>query len=90
MGRKINTYNSTIEWLPQSPDLSPLDFYFWDCSKEKIYRTIPTNQLDLQQRIFNACNTLTPTMLMNVHEEMFLQLQNCIVVNGMLFENIQH
>ena len=26
------------EWAPRSPDLTPLDFFFWGTLKEKVYR----------------------------------------------------
>jgi len=29
---------STINWPPRSPDLTPLDFYFWGLMKSEVYR----------------------------------------------------
>ncbi|XP_011860094.1 PREDICTED: uncharacterized protein LOC105557457 [Vollenhovia emeryi] len=31
----------TIEWPPRSPDLSPLDFFYWGYLKSKVFETKP-------------------------------------------------
>ena len=89
-GKRIIGYGGTTEWPPRSPDLSPLDFFLWGYIKCQVYATTPTNLLDIQQRISDACNNVTASMLMNVHEEMLSRLQMCIVTTGELFENNQN
>ncbi|EFN85682.1 hypothetical protein EAI_02991, partial [Harpegnathos saltator] len=32
-----------IEWPPRSPDMNPLDFFFWGYLKDCIYKTKPRN-----------------------------------------------
>jgi hypothetical protein len=33
----------SVEWPARSPDLSSLDFFFWDHLKNKIYKEKPQN-----------------------------------------------
>ena len=28
-----------VAWPAKSPDLTPLDFFLWGCTKEKVYKT---------------------------------------------------
>ena len=41
------------EWPPQSPDLTPLDFFFWGHVKSLVYKTPSSHLADLGQ-IINA------------------------------------
>lgn len=36
-----------IEWLPRSPDLSPLDYFLWGYLKSRIYETKPNDLYEL-------------------------------------------
>ena len=37
--RQLNSrYVKNIEWPPNSPDCNPLDYYFWDKVKVKVYK----------------------------------------------------
>ena len=47
------------EWPPKSPDLNPLDYYFWDRLKEKVYerRTKPFENLKQLRRRIKTCWT---------------------------------
>ena len=48
----------TAEWPPRSPDLTPLDFFFWGHLKSKVFATPPANLHELQQRIVTEVDTL--------------------------------
>lgn len=43
-----------ILWPPRSPDLNPLDFFYWGCLKDIVYATPITNIEDLRRRINEA------------------------------------
>ncbi|KOC70354.1 hypothetical protein WH47_02857, partial [Habropoda laboriosa] len=44
----------------RSPDLSPLDYFLWGTLKNKVYHEyLPTTVEDMQERIREACATLT-------------------------------
>lgn len=77
-----------IEWPPRSPDLAPLDFFFWGFLKSKVYVTKPQNLDDLRIRIENACQLITPEMLRNVQAAFESRLYFCQEVNGGHFEQL--
>lgn len=43
-----------IPWPPRSPDLNPLDFFFWGYMKSLVYDTTPPNVEALRDRILQA------------------------------------
>lgn len=45
---------SPTPWPPRSPDLTPLDFYFWGCMKELVYSTPVENEIELVGSIVEA------------------------------------
>ncbi len=46
-------------WSPQSPDLSPLDYFFWGYLKDPIFRSSPTTIDKLKERITQAIAKIT-------------------------------
>lgn len=77
-----------IEWPPRSPDLAPLDFYFWGYLKSKVYFNRPHNIQDLKDRIRNEVRLIRPETLTRVLEEFRNRLGYCQEVNGMHFEQL--
>ena len=77
-----------VAWPPRSPDLTPLDFFVWGYVKTLVYETAPQNINDLQERICNACATVTPAMLRSVRTELHRRLQLCIDVGGGHIEHL--
>ncbi|XP_011859565.1 PREDICTED: uncharacterized protein LOC105557041 [Vollenhovia emeryi] len=56
----------TIEWPPRSPDLSPLDFFYWGYLKSKVFETKPNDIEELKHRIVEASNDISLEKLQNV------------------------
>jgi hypothetical protein len=44
---RVVSLNNAVEWPPRFPDLTPLDFLLWEYLKDRVYRTVPANLLDL-------------------------------------------
>lgn len=76
-----------VEWPPRSPDLTPMDFFLWGYIKDKVYKTVPQNIAQLQQRITNCIVGLRRTRMGRraVHA-MATRAQKCIAVQGAQFE----
>ncbi|EFN83299.1 hypothetical protein EAI_07803, partial [Harpegnathos saltator] len=55
IGRK-----DTIEWPPRSLDLTPLDFFYYGYLKTKIYEIRSENLEEMQEKIVNVSNSITP------------------------------
>ncbi|XP_076041907.1 histone-lysine N-methyltransferase SETMAR-like [Oratosquilla oratoria] len=48
-GSRVISFRTTHEWAPHSPDLNPLDFWFWGASKGEVYTNKPTTLDQLKQ-----------------------------------------
>ncbi|KAJ4450069.1 hypothetical protein ANN_01476 [Periplaneta americana] len=44
-----------VEWLPKSPDLTPLDFFLWGHLKSVVYSNRPRKLDELQENIRREC-----------------------------------
>lgn len=77
-----------IEWPPRSPDLSPLDFFFWGYLKDRVYKIKPQNLNDLQVRIIDEVALITPEILQNVQTNFYDRLAHCQSVEGRQFEHL--
>ena len=70
-------------WPPRSPDLNPLDFWFWGYVKSRVYsdeafRTIP----QLKEKITRVIDEINMEMLKNVIESIPKRLQAVIASEG--------
>ena len=50
-----------IQWPPRSPDLTPLDYYFWAHMKTFVYETKVDSRAALRDRIFAAAEHTHPS-----------------------------
>ena len=71
-------------WPPRSPDLTPLDFFFFGGGyiKDIVYKTVVADLEDLRRRIVAACATVTPEMLRNTWQELEYRLDICRATRG--------
>lgn len=86
--RWIGIGSRTHEWPPRSPDLTPLDFYFWGYIKQKVYAKEPTTAENMKERIREACTNINADVLQKVRDDFRRRLDICIQVNGGLFEHL--
>lgn len=77
-----------IEWPPRSPDLSPLDYFFWGYLKNKVYETKPNDINDLTQRILHEAAEVPPEILRNFMDGYFNRLAHCQTAMGEQFEHL--
>lgn len=80
----------TIPWPARSPDLNPLDFYFWGRLKELVYSTPVLNEEDLIARIAAAVLVMQTDddIRKTVQEEVIQRCRACIQANGSNFEQL--
>jgi hypothetical protein len=67
-------------WI--SPDLTPLDFYFWGYVKQTVYSVRIPNIQRLKQRIREVAASVTPDVLGRMWQEMEYSLDVCRATNG--------
>ena len=57
-------------WPPRSPDITPLDFFFWGYVKTQTYMSPIKDLGQLRQRIYEAVGRVTNDMLTNTWKEL--------------------
>ncbi|GBL80567.1 hypothetical protein AVEN_225258-1 [Araneus ventricosus] len=87
--QQVIGYGGCAEWPPRSSDLNPLDFFLWGYIKQRVYATPPPIFQELQNRITDACASVSPAMLNNVQREVQSRVQMCIVAEGHHFEHVR-
>jgi len=53
MNETSDFINPTL-WLPNSPDLNPVDYKIWGCMQEMVYKTKVRDVEDLRKQIMQA------------------------------------
>ena len=67
----MNDDRFLLKWPPQSPDLTPGDFFLWGYVKGLVYvPPLPTNVVELKQRTSSMLETVTEDMLQRVWDEL--------------------
>lgn len=79
-----------VLWPPRSPDLNPLDFYFWGHLKEVVYSTPVNTREELLARITQHSNEVRNNagILFAVQRENIRRLRKCIEVRGAHIEHL--
>ena len=79
-----------VAWPPRSPDLTPLDFFFWGTMKDLVYATPVETEEDLVGRIVDAAAVTAemPGVFNNVRRSLAARFTRCVQVNGDHFEHL--
>ena len=84
-----------MEWSPRSPDLSPLDFFYWGMLKEKVYSMKITYLNHMRERITSQCAEIdgNAKLFNRVHLNFARRIKLCIendeIILKTLFINIR-
>jgi hypothetical protein len=71
-----------ILWPRGSPDLTPIDFFFWGCVKNYVYMDIIRDLNRLKARTREAAQQVTRDVLQRVWQDIGYRLNICRVTNG--------
>lgn len=77
-----------IEWPARSPDLSPLDYYFWGYLKDQVYRTKPRDLVELRLRIEQESARIPVEAINNALSAFYHRLGYCQEAEGKQFEHL--
>ena len=76
-------------WPPRSPDLSPVDFWFWGTLKARVFHYQQTRTLEeLQSRIEEECARFTLEELNKAVSSFSKRVDLILSVGGKHFENV--
>jgi hypothetical protein len=79
---KVTLTRRVIYGRWRSPDLRPLDFYFWGDVKLTVYSVRNHSIQHLKQRIREVAASVTPDVLGRVWQEMEYRLDVCRAASG--------
>lgn len=90
----LNQFNGRLisrgcnnQWPPRSPDLNPLDYWFWGWIKGEIYHhQKPQSLQQLKLRIIEICQKLTPQQLGAAVRNLHIRLQKVLDNDGGIIE----
>lgn len=77
---------SPVAWPPRSPDLTPLDFFFWGFVKEQVYATPPADAYEVVARMHAAVADLNAGILGRVQRSIAARALACCHMRGGHFE----
>ena len=82
--------NGPVAWPARSPDMTPLDFFFWGAMKELVYATPVDSELDLVGRIVAAAGDITEirNVFGSVRQSLQERFEKCVQANGGHFEHL--
>jgi len=87
---RIISRGCAIPWPPRSPDLSPLDYWFWGTLKARIFHyNPPSNIQQLKERIVEECGRFSPDEFSNAVGDLGHRIELMMGVHGQQFEHLK-
>ena len=87
---RLISLNTAHEWATHSPDLNPLDFWFWGTAKGKIYANRPQTLDDLKQNVAHYATEITNDTWEKVGQNFCIRVKACFNKNGAHIERIDY
>lgn len=77
------------KWPARSPDLNPLDFFYWGYMKEKVFKVRNLRNIEeMRQTILQVSQDIPNVMLQNVSRAFYDRLGFCLAQYGNTFEQL--
>ena len=80
--------NGPIRWPPRSPDITPLDFYFWGYVKGEVYKRRYANLEELQESIRFIISSIDGRTVLKATRRALKNVEKCITQNGDVFAHL--
>lgn len=81
--------SGSILWPARSPDLNPVDIFYWGCIKEKVYSKPIQNLSELRQKIDAASEEINARNFARLVKRSFVRrCRACIRAGGKQFEHL--
>lgn len=79
-----------VPWAPRSPDLNPMDFFFWGYLKSLVYKNPVHNVEELRQRIVDNCEVIRQKegIFAKLRRNFLIRMNLCSEVGGHHFEHL--
>lgn len=80
--------NGPVRWPPRSPDITPLDFYFWGYVKDEVYKRRYANVAELQESIRHIITSIDGRTVSKATKSVLKYARKCIIQNGDVFGHL--
>lgn len=71
-----------IAWPPRSPDLNPLDYFFWGYLKPIIAKSLPKTRQEIIEKFEEATAIISPEMIADACHALPNRIRICLEHNG--------
>uniref|UniRef100_UPI00358F7504 uncharacterized protein isoform X2 n=1 Tax=Myxine glutinosa TaxID=7769 RepID=UPI00358F7504 len=78
------------DWAPHSPDLNPLDYWFWGAAKGSVYVNHPATLDDLKQEVSGYLQAVPHETYRKVGQNFGVRINACLNRGGAHIENINY
>ena len=79
-----------INWPPRSPDMTPLDYYFWGTAKNRVYDGGRPSSIDqLKVRIRKVISEISQEEICAAVQNILTRAEMVKDVNGAAFEHLK-
>ena len=75
-------------WLPNSPDLNPVDYKVWGVVQQRVYERRISSVDELKLRLVEVWNSLQQNVIDAAINDWRKQLRACVHANGQHFEHL--
>lgn len=87
-GDRVISRNFAVSWPPRSPDLTPMDFWFWGYLKSKVYTPGPRDVSELKDAIKREVMQIPPVILRSSLLSTISRMQCVVACEGGHVENL--
>lgn len=78
-----------ISWPPRSPDLNPLDFFYWGCLKEMVYKNDINDIDELRECVRVAVQKINEAeYARHIKRAFIIRCRACVRAQGGHFEHL--
>ena len=85
---RVISHKTDRPWPPGSPDMSPLDFYFWGRSMAELRRCPPSSMEELKETVTDFALSLSPAEVSSAVNHVKVRAEACIKAKGDNFEHL--
>ena len=86
---RVISRGTEIGWPANSPDLNPLDFYFWALAQREVYATKPSTISEVIDVVKQFASESSEEVLKNVALDVLERARLCLEVNGGHFQHLK-
>ena len=87
-GDRVISNKTDRPWPTRSPDLSPLDFWFWGVCLVELRKHPPSSMAELRATINSLARRMSPAEIRKAVNNVAKRAETCIAANGDNFEHL--